>query len=364
MRRERSNGGTGDDRRGRAPSRPSRPGGRLRRAFLVAALLATTASTAAGATASADPAPSTARFVALAPARILDTRTGTGQPAAGIVPAGGTISLAVAGHGGVPPTGAVAVVMNVTATGAGAPGFVTVWPSGASRPLASSVNVDHAGQTRSNLVTVALGADGAVELFTLSSAHLVADVAGYFEPSAATSAGRVQSSPPTRVLDTRAGVGAGRAPLAGGGTLALALGGQVPADASAVILNVTATNATAPGFVTAWPAGGGLPLASNLNVEAPGQTLANLVMVPLGAGQSVDLFTLTTLDLVADLEGYVTGASSPVSTEGLFTPLAPTACWTRGADRPRSRPATTRWRCRWAAGTACRRPGRRRSSST
>ena len=289
--------------------------------------LATVPAGSAGAAA----APS--RFVALTPARLLDTRDGTGQSAAGVVPSNGTIRLQVAGHGGVPAAGAVAVVMNVTATGATGPGFVTVWPATEPQPTASNLNIDRQGQTISNLVTVQLGSDGAVNLYAMAATHLVADVAGYFTPSGATAPGRVVPTTPTRVLDTRSGVGAPAALLAAGSTIVVDLASRVPAGTAAAIMNVTATDTTLAGFVTAWPAGLARPLASNLNVEGSGQTIANLVMVPLSADGKVALYSQSPLDLVADLEGYVTGAGAAPSTDGLFTPVVPTrALDTRTSD--------------------------------
>lgn len=274
------------------------------------------------------------RFVPLTPSRLLDTRDGTGQGAPGMVPSNGTIRLQVTGHGGVPASGAVAVVMNVTATGATGPGFVTVWPATEPQPTASNLNIEHQGETISNLVTVQLGSDGAVYLYAMAATHLVADVAGYFTPSDATDAGRVVPMSPTRVLDTRTGVGAPTAPVGAGGSVTVDFAGFVPTGAAAVVLNVTATNTTLPGFVTAWPAGLPQPLASNLNVEQAGQTIANLVMVPLSAAGKVALYSQSRLDLVADLEGYVTGAGAPVSTDGLFTPLVPTRALDTRASNP------------------------------
>jgi hypothetical protein len=126
------------------------------------------------------------------------------------------------------------------------------------------------------------------------------------------------------VLDTRAGVGAARSPVAGGTAVSLDLSAGAPGGSEAAVLNITATNTRAPGFVTAWPSGLPLPLASNLNVERAAQTIANLVIVPIGPDGHVNLFSQSTLDLVADLEGYVTGSAAPVSDAGLFTPLVPT----------------------------------------
>ena len=83
------------------------------------------------------------------PARLLDTRSG------GPLVAGGTRVVGVAGS--LVPLGAAAAVLNVVATQTAAPGYVTVWPAGQPRPLASNVNADRTGET------IAGSGDGAVE---------------------------------------------------------------------------------------------------------------------------------------------------------------------------------------------------------
>jgi hypothetical protein len=81
--------------------------------------------------------------------------------------------------------------------------------------------------------------------------------------------------------------------------------GPVPADATAVVLNVTSTQATsAEGFVTVWPDGVARPTASNLNLR-PGQNLANLVMVRAGPTGNVRLYTNRgSVHLIVDVVGY------------------------------------------------------------
>jgi hypothetical protein len=80
----------------------------------------------------------------------------------------------------VPSTGVVAAVINVTAAEATAAGYVTVWPSDATRPTASSLNVTSAAQNIANLVSVTVSATGTVSLFTQGGTHLVGDLAGYY----------------------------------------------------------------------------------------------------------------------------------------------------------------------------------------
>jgi hypothetical protein len=120
-------------------------------------------------------------FEPLDPVRILDTRSGVGTVGGLIAPLGpgGTIDLQVTGAGGVPDD-ATAVVMNVTYTNATAAGFVTVWPSGTSRPIVSNLNTQP-GNTQPNLVTVKLGANGKVSIFNFAgTTDVIADVAGYY----------------------------------------------------------------------------------------------------------------------------------------------------------------------------------------
>jgi hypothetical protein len=270
------------------------------------------------------------RFVPLPPARILDTRPGAGPTGytGGEPGPGTTLVVPVAGRGGVPNAGAAAVVVNVTGTEAMAPGFVTVWPGGAGRPTASNLNLEGAGQTRPNLVTVPVGPDGTIQIFTQSGTHLIADVLGYYEPAATATAGRFEPLPPARLLDTRPGAGqtgyAGDKP--GPGTiLDLAVagrGGVPPTGAAAVVLNVTATEATAPGFVTVWP-DGVVPTASNVNLDQVDQTIANQVIVPLGPDGHVRLYTQSGTHLIADVAGWFTDDSARLAFDGIFVPVLP-----------------------------------------
>ncbi|MFE8031519.1 hypothetical protein ACFU2K_35375, partial [Streptomyces sp. NPDC057409] len=114
------------------------------------------------------------------PSRLMDTRSGTGVPKAK-VGAGATVSLTVAGKGGVPAAGVTAVVLNVTATNPTASTFVSVYPYGTTRTSASNLNVV-AGQTVPNLVVVPVK-DGKVTFYNRNgSVDLIADVAGFYGP--------------------------------------------------------------------------------------------------------------------------------------------------------------------------------------
>jgi hypothetical protein len=259
------------------------------------------------------------------PARILDTRTPLGGHP-GALAAGQTLTLQVAGAGGA-PSGAYAAVMNVTATNSTAASYLTVFPSDGTRPLASNLNWT-AGQTATNLVEIRLSATGAVNIFNAyGQADVIADLTGWVSAPSATpgSAGLLRPVVPARLLDTRDGTGAPKVPVTGGNSISLQVtgrGGVPSSGVAAVVLNLTATNVTAPTYITVWPDGTARPTASNLN-PAPGQTIANRVIVKVGSNGKVDLFNAAgSADLIADVNGWYTDGSVAMS-GGTFVGLTP-----------------------------------------
>jgi hypothetical protein len=262
--------------------------------------------------------PGASAYVPVSPYRILDTRLGIGFGRR--VNAGESFTLSLTN---VPP-GASAVVLNLTVDGSGDAGFVTVYPTGVARPLASSINVDAAGQTIANLVTVPVGTGGAVDIFSQMTSDLVADVQGYYMPAASSQAGLFVPMNPTRVLDTRLPNPVLFGALAAGDQVDLDVAGIVglPADATAAALNVTVTDSAASGFWTVFPTGTSRPVVSNLNVVGANSTIANQVLAILTAGRTT-IFSQSGGNLVIDLVGYFTGASAQLSNVGLFVPVTP-----------------------------------------
>ena len=240
-------------------------------------------------------------YTPVTPERLLDTRSGVGAPV-GKLAAGHALTLQVTGAGttNVPAT-ASAVAINVTVTEPDVDGFLTVWPCGLPQPLASNLNY-RAGQTIPNLVIAKLGTGGTLCIAGQATTHIVADINGWFAPTAA-----FDPLTPERILDTRAGVGAPAAPLAAGQTLTLQVTGAgasaIPTTAKAVVVNVTVTDPTSDGFLTVWPCGSPQPLASNLNYSA-GQTIPNLVISQLGTGGTICIAAQATTNIVADIDGW------------------------------------------------------------
>ncbi len=241
--------------------------------------------------------------VALSPARITDTRPGSGQANAGsTLGAGSTLNVQMTGAGGVPMAGVSAVVLNATVTNTTAASFLTLWPAGLARPTASNLNWV-AGWTRPNRVIVPISTSGQISVYNqFGSTDIVLDVSGYFTDATATGKLFTPLSP-VRLKDTRS---SGQK-LDSGGTLTLQVTGAagVPATASAVILNVTVTNTSAPSFLTVYPStASSLPLASDLNWVA-GQTVPNLTVATLGAsGATIFYNAAGSTDIVVDLFGY------------------------------------------------------------
>jgi alpha-tubulin suppressor-like RCC1 family protein len=259
--------------------------------------------------------PADAGYTSVTPTRVLDTRDGTGGIS---VPVGRrqSVSVPVAGHGGIPADAAV-VAINITAVTQ--PGFLTVWPSGTSRPTVSSINFP-AGGVVGNFVLAELGDDGMLDVYNHNgTTDVVFDVVGY-----------VPGGSPALTVAVDEPVGA----VAPGGRSTLAVAAQLDGAAGWWGLVGTVGTATAGEWALSAPL---TPLDGRQG------TVAVVVDVPWEA---------TGPQLAAELEFGVCplGSSEPlacagptVSTQPLTVqvPLAPVAAATPG-DGPRL-PAASRW---------------------
>ncbi|CAH0327632.1 hypothetical protein SRABI128_06299 [Microbacterium sp. Bi128] len=235
-------------------------------------------------------------FQSLAPKRLLDTRSTTA------LAGDSTVSLQVAGTNGIPAS-AAAVVFNLTVTEPTRIGYITAYASGSARPDASNLNFN-AGQTVPNLVTVPIGPDGKVTLLNRSfgRSHLIADVAGYYLGGTPSATGAFKATGPSRILDTRNATA-----VRPDSTVSFQIAGAngIPSSVLAAVFNLTVVSPQSIGYITAYPSGSTRPDASNLNFSA-GQTVPNLVSVPVGSDGKVTLFNRSSgsSHLIADLAGY------------------------------------------------------------
>jgi hypothetical protein len=214
--------------------------------------------------------------------RLVDTRDrGTKQPA--LTP------LVV--NVGTPP--GAPVVLNVTAVDASGAGWARAAPCDSTNTT-STVNFDGAAPVP-NVAVVVPGADGTVCITSSLATHLIVDRFMQF-----TADGGVDVVTPERVLDTRDGAGL-RVPADGMVRLdAETLG--VTTGTTGVMLNLTVTNAVAPGFLTAYPCADGRPPTSNLNYVA-GEVVANFVVVQPDVDGDVCVYSLSATHIVVDLMG-------------------------------------------------------------
>ncbi len=265
----------------------------------------------------------------VAPARLADTRTGRAtvdgtHSGRGPVTPTARLDVQVTGRGGV-PAGATAVALNVTVTGPNSNGYLTVYPTGSTRPTASNVNFVK-GQTVANSVVAKVGTGGKVTVYgSAQRAHVIVDVAGYF-----TAGSDFLPLTPARVADTRPtgtavsgpwyaasrrSVGTG--PIGGsspnGAQLDVLVSGRgsVPmTDTGAVVLNVTVTSPSAAGYLTVFPLDTRAPSTSSVNFRA-GQTVANLVVMPLGRGGGISIrSSVPRAHIVVDVLGALPGWST------------------------------------------------------
>jgi hypothetical protein len=204
------------------------------------------------------------------------------------------------------------VVLNVTAVSATIPGtYISVYPDAPTQPAVSNLNVNSAAPVP-NLVIVPVGPGGLVDFYNAAgSVHLLGDLAGWFAPGTSAT---YTTAGPCRVFDTRTGTGVcpgaptfTAAKIGPKGVLKIKVTGvgSVPANATAVVLNITAVGATIPGtFITAYPDSPTTPAVSNLNVNNAG-AIPNLAIVQVGPGGVIDFYNATgSVNLIADVAGY------------------------------------------------------------
>ncbi len=259
------------------------------------------------------PEPGGVTYFPLVPARVLDSRNGTGG-------LGGPFSshvartFQVAGAGGV-PADAIAVTGNLTVTGQTSNGFLFMGPVANDNPTTSTLNFP-IRDDRANAVTVALGTGGTLSAtFAAPSlgptAQVIFDVSGYFSPD--PSGAVYFSVNPSRVLDTRDGSGGLAGPFAShqARTFQVASGGAVPTKATAVTGNLTVTGQTSNGFLFIGPLAADYPASSTLNFPR-GDDRANAVTVALGAGGALSItYSAPTLGPTAQAIFDVTGYFTP-----------------------------------------------------
>ena len=243
--------------------------------------------------------------------RVLDTRSGVGAPK-GQIPEGGTVALQVTSSGASPlvPASATAVAINLTVTDEASGGYLAVYASGAQPPaLDTALSFSTtSGSIAADAGDVPLGSGGKIAIVNHGGAmDLVGDILGYYTP--ASQGGDVyHATYPTRLADTRNGVGGELGPVGAGASYPIpgASVRQVTNAATPVlVLNVTVTQPSMRGNLVAYPGGAAQPGTSDLNWNAA-ETIANSVPVAGGAAGDITVFNNSagTIHLVIDCSGF------------------------------------------------------------
>jgi subtilase family serine protease len=249
--------------------------------------------------------PSPLQFVKVTPCRVVDTRNPTG-------PFGGPVLAALTSRQfDIPdgacniPSSAVAYSLNVTVVPIGPLGYLTIWPSGQTQPVVSTLNSD--GRVKANAAITPAGTNGGVSVYVTNESQVILDIDGYFVPKGTASALAFFPVTPCRVVDTRNAVGPLGGPYMAAGTSrdfpVQSSNCGLPADAQVYSLNVTVVPRGPLGYLTMWPSGQPQPLVSTLN-DTTGTYTANAAIVPAASDGDVSVYVSNSTDVVLDVDGY------------------------------------------------------------
>ncbi len=263
----------------------------------------------------------------VAPSRLVDTRCSETSPPGYITSSycaslpstnsnlttlgtGQIENVTVTGVAGIPSSGVSAVVLNLTAIEPTHSGYLTIFPTGATKAVVSAVDFN-AGETIANSVMAKVGSNGQISVYNfLGNVNFALDVSGYYTngssssqtgllfnsvnpenlPSANTTLTAVLSSDPVVVQV------AGEA--------------NVPTDATAVVGNLTATDSTGSGYLTAY-AGGTTLSTSDVDFSA-GSTNANMVVSGLTSSGGLNIINGGghKVNVLFDVSGYFAPATA------------------------------------------------------
>jgi RHS repeat-associated protein len=295
---------------------------------LVVTLLEGTQFTAAhrAARAQADATAGTAGIFVPLQTRILNTTNGTGGYS-GPLAAGVWSTVQVDGISGIPASDVSSVQVSLEAVTPATSGYAALSPDLVTPNGTTSLYYTAAVGSVSNTAIVAVGSNGKIKIYVSSAINVVVDVQGYYTDGSATVAGGFAPVTQKRIANTTSGVGVPAARISSGNTLKVPVGGVsgsgVPADASAVFVNLGVINySTTAGYITTYAYGGTRQSVSENFIagNSSGIQTAIGVAIPLGPDGSLSSFNVyvsgATVDVLVDIQGYYDGAVSG----GAFTP--------------------------------------------
>ena len=249
-----------------------------------------------GAAVAGDTAP--AGIVLSAPRRLVDTRDGN--------PIGTSTALRIP-LSGVVPADTTSVIVNITGTDPCAAGFLAAYGCGHTAPTTSNVNLEIGTDRATSAIVPVAGEDLCV--LAQQRTDVIVDLFGY---TTASSTARLAPTPPRRLLDTRDGSGADtqKGALKPGTTMTVSaakVSGR-PANATGVAVNATAVGSSEAGWLAVFPCGQE-PTTSVTNFEGR-EVVANTTIVGLGSDASLCVRSNVAVDVVLDVNGWVTPAGN------------------------------------------------------
>jgi hypothetical protein len=257
------------------------------------------------------------QFLPLAPpCRAVDTRPANGG--GGPIQSGTQQDFAISNSGTCGTiASAAAYSMNVSVVPNGPLGYLTVWPAGQPKPLASTLNsLD--GRIKANAAIIPAGANGKISVYATSTTNVIVDVNGYFTPISPSTLA-FYPLPPCRIADTRKSnfpQGLGPPFLTGGiereFPIRNATSCNIPTGVAAYSLNFSVVPHGSLFYMTVWPSGEPRPIVSTLN-DIPGTVIANAAIVVAGISGDVSVYPTNDTDLIIDINGYF----APQGTGGL-----------------------------------------------
>jgi uncharacterized repeat protein (TIGR03803 family) len=246
------------------------------------------------------------QFVPLTACRVVDTRNPDG-PFGGPAITGNSsrsFPLLQSGNPCNIPSTAIAYSLNVTVVPEHTLNYLTIWPTGESQPIVSTLNSPD-GRVKANAAIVPAGTpSGSVSVYVTDTTNVILDIDGYFAARDGSTLA-FYTLPPCRVVDTRNGQDQGMLQAGVERDYTIPPNCGVPSDAAAYSFNVTVLPAAGGlDYLTVWPKGETQPVVSTLN-DNTGTVVANAAIVAAGSEKATAFYAHNNAtNLLIDVDGY------------------------------------------------------------
>jgi hypothetical protein len=245
-------------------------------------------------------------FYPATPCRVADTRGPSGQFGGPSMYAGQTRDFPIPLSACAIPSDVTAYSLNVTVVPDGPLSYLSLWPTGQTQPLVSTLN-SWTGKVVANAALVPAGSNESISVFVTNPTDVILDINGYIGVAGYPGALSFYPVTPCRVADTRNAAGPFGGPEMEAGTTRSftipASACNIPSNAAAYSLNVTVVPDGALSYLSAWPTGLAQPVVSTLN-SFDGSVVANAAIVPAGTDAAISIFVTNPTQVILDINGY------------------------------------------------------------